>query len=145
MGKTSDLFKKIRDTKGTFHAKMGSIKDRNGMDLTFQVPMQYCSFQHQTLLPSPVTSTPGCFCFGSISSLFLELFLHCSPVPYWARTDLGSSCFSVLSFHFFKLFMGVLKARILQWFAIPFSHRPHFVRTLHHDLFVLGGSTWHGS
>ena len=34
MGKTRDLFKKIRDTKGTFHAKMGSIKDRKGMDLT---------------------------------------------------------------------------------------------------------------
>ena len=34
MGKIRDLFKKIRDTKGTFHAKMGSIKDRNGMDLT---------------------------------------------------------------------------------------------------------------
>ena len=34
MGKTRDLFKKIRDTKGTFHAMMGSIKDRNGMDLT---------------------------------------------------------------------------------------------------------------
>ena len=34
MGKIKDLFKKIRDTKGTFHAKMGSIKDRNGMDLT---------------------------------------------------------------------------------------------------------------
>ena len=34
MGKTRDLFQKIRDTKGTFHAKMGSIKDRNGMDLT---------------------------------------------------------------------------------------------------------------
>ena len=34
MGKTRDLFKKIRDTKGTFHAKMGSIKHRNGMDLT---------------------------------------------------------------------------------------------------------------
>ena len=33
MGKTRDFFKKIRDTKGTFHAKMGSIKDRNGMDL----------------------------------------------------------------------------------------------------------------
>ena len=33
MGKTRDVFKKIRDTKGTFHAKMGSIKDRNGMDL----------------------------------------------------------------------------------------------------------------
>ena len=34
MEKTRDLFKKIRDTKGTFHAKMGSVKDRNGMDLT---------------------------------------------------------------------------------------------------------------
>ena len=34
MGKTRDLFKKIRDTKGTFHAKVGIIKDRNGMDLT---------------------------------------------------------------------------------------------------------------
>ena len=34
MGKTRDLFKKMRDTKGTFHAKMGSIRDRNGMDLT---------------------------------------------------------------------------------------------------------------
>ena len=34
MGKTIDLFKKIRDTKGTFHAKMGTIKDRNSMDLT---------------------------------------------------------------------------------------------------------------
>ena len=36
MGKTRDLFKKIRDTKGTFHAKMGSIKDGNGMDLQKQ-------------------------------------------------------------------------------------------------------------
>ena len=36
MGKTRDLFKKIRDTKGTFHAKMGLIKDRNGIDLTEQ-------------------------------------------------------------------------------------------------------------
>ena len=36
MGKTRDLFKKTRDTKGPFHAKMGSIKDRNGMDLTKQ-------------------------------------------------------------------------------------------------------------
>ena len=34
IGKTSDIFQKIRDSKGTFHAKMGSIKDRNGMDLT---------------------------------------------------------------------------------------------------------------
>ena len=39
-GKTRDLFKKIRDTKGTFHAKMGSIKDRNGMDLTKAVDIK---------------------------------------------------------------------------------------------------------
>ena len=77
------------------------------MDLTFQVPMQYCSLQHQTLLPSPVTSTAGCcFCFVSVSSFFLELFLHWSPVVYWAPTDLGSSSFSVLSFCLFILFMG---------------------------------------
>ena len=40
---------------------------------------------------------------------------------------------------------GVLKARILKWFAIPFSSDPHFVRTLHHDPSVLGGPTRHGS
>ena len=40
MGKNRDLFKKIRDTKGTFHAKMGSIKDRNGMDLTEAVDIK---------------------------------------------------------------------------------------------------------
>ena len=40
MGKTRDLFKKIRDTKGTFHVKMGSIKDRNGMDLTEAVDIK---------------------------------------------------------------------------------------------------------
>ena len=39
---------------------------------------------------------------------------------------------------------GVLKARILKWFAIPFSSGPHSVRTLHHDPPVLGGPTWHG-
>ena len=67
------------------------------MDLTFQVPMRYCSLQHWTLLLSPVTSTTGyCFCFGSIPSFFLELFLHWSPVAYWAPTDLESSSFTIL-------------------------------------------------
>ena len=71
------------------------------MDIAFQVPMQYCSLEHRTLLPSPVTSTTGCcFCFGSISSFFLDLFLHSSPVAFWAPTYQGSSSFSVLSFTF---------------------------------------------
>ena len=61
------------------------------MDLTFQVPMKYHSLQYQTLLPSPITSTTGCyFNFVSFSSFFLELFLHFSPVVYWAPTDLVS-------------------------------------------------------
>ena len=89
------------------------------MDLTFQVPMQYCSLQHQTLLLSPVPSTTGCcFCFGSIPSFFLELFLHWSPVAYWAPTDLGSSSFSVLYFFFFMLFMGF--SRQEYWSGLPF-------------------------
>ena len=60
------------------------------MDLTFLVPIQYCSLQHRTLLPWPVTSTTGCcFCFGSVSSFFLKLFLHWSPVAYWAPASGG--------------------------------------------------------
>ena len=89
------------------------------MDLTFQVPMQYCSLQHWTLLLSPVTSTTGyCFCFGSIPSFFLELFLHWSPVAYWSPTDLGSSSFSILSFCLFILFMGFSSQEY--WKGLPF-------------------------
>ena len=89
------------------------------MDLTFQVPMQYCSLQHRTLLLSPVTATTGyCFCFGSISSFILELFLHWSPVAFWAPTDLGSSSFSILSFCLFILFMGF--SRQEYWSGLTF-------------------------
>ena len=89
------------------------------MDLTFQVPMQCCSLQLWTLLLSPVTSTTGCcFCFGSISSFFQELFLHWYPVAYWAPTDLESSSFSVLSFCLFMLFMGF--SRQEYWNGLPF-------------------------
>ena len=49
MGKTRDLFKKIRDTKGTFHAKMGSIKDRNGMDLTEEEDIKKRWQEHRTV------------------------------------------------------------------------------------------------
>ena len=90
------------------------------MDLTFQVPMQYCSLQHRTLLLSPVTPTTGyCFCFGSIPSFFLELFLHWSPVAYWAPTDLGSSSFRVLSFCLFILFIRFLRQEYLSGLQFP--------------------------
>ena len=89
------------------------------MEVTFQVPLQHCSLQHQTLLPSPVTSTAGySFYFGSIPSFFLKLFLHWSPVAYWAPADLGSSSFSVLSFCLFILFMGFSKQEY--WSGLPF-------------------------
>ena len=89
------------------------------MDLTFQVPTKHCSLQHQTLFPSPVTSTTGhCFCFGSASSFFLELFLYSSPIAYWAATDLGSSSFSVISFCLFILFIGF--SRQEYWSGLPF-------------------------
>ena len=89
------------------------------MDLTFNVRRQYCSLQYWTLLPSPVTSTNRCcFCFDSISSFFLDLLLHWSPVVYWARTNLGSSSFSVLTFCLFILFMGF--SRKEYWSGLPF-------------------------
>ena len=57
MGKTRDLFKKIRDTKGTFHVKMGTIKDRNGMDLT-----KADDVKKRFLLKFCVAMSPGSTC-----------------------------------------------------------------------------------
>ena len=89
------------------------------LDLTFQVPMQYCSLQHWTLLLSQVKSTAWCcFSFGSISSFFQELFLHWSPIVYWAPSGLGSSSFSVISFCLFILFTGFLRQEY--WSGLPF-------------------------
>ena len=80
-------------------------------------------------------------------SLWLLLFILSEAIAplfscsIWAPTDLGSSSFSVLSFLPFHAVHGVLKARILKRFVIPFSSGPLFVRTLHHDPSVLGGPT----
>ena len=80
--------------------------------------MQYCSLQHWILFLSLAISTPGCyFLFGSVSSFLLELFLHSSPVAYWASTDLGSSSFSVISFCLFILFMGFSRQK--SWSGLP--------------------------
>ena len=74
---------------------------------------------------------------------FWSFFSTDLTVAYWAPTNLGSSSFSVLFLPFHTVW--VLKARILKWFAIPFSSGPCFVRTLHHDPSILGGPTRHGS
>ena len=110
-----------------------------------QVPMQYCPLQHGTLLPSPVTFTTGCcFCFGSISSFFLELFsplISCSILGTYRPREFIFQYPIILPFHTVH---GVLKARKLNWFAIPFSSGPHSIRPLHHYPSVLGGPTQHG-
>ena len=99
---------------------------------------QYCSLKHWTLLLSPVTSTTGCcFCFGSIPSFFLELFLHWFPVAYWAPTDLESSSFSVLSFCVFILFMGF--SRQESWSGLPF---PSPVDHILSDLSTMTHLSW---
>ena len=108
------------------------------MDLIFQVPRQYCSLQHLPLLLSPATSTTGpCFCFGSISSFFLDLFLHSSPVAYSAPTDLESSSFSVLSFCHFILFMGF--SRQEYWSGLPF---PSLVDHVLSELSTMTRPSW---
>ena len=108
------------------------------MDRTFQVPKQYCSLQHRTLLLSPVTSTAGySLCFGSIPSFFLELFLHWSPVAYWAPTNLGSSSFNVLSFCLFILFMGF--SRQEYWRGLPF---PSLVDHILSELSTMTRLSW---
>ena len=71
-----------------------------------------------TLLPSLLTSTTGCcFRFDSISSFFLELFLHWSPVAYWVPNNPGSSSFIVLSLCLFVLFMGFSRQ---ECWSLPF-------------------------
>ena len=108
------------------------------VDLTFQVSTQYCCLQHWTLHLSPVTATTGyCFYFASIPSFFLELFLHWSPVAYWAPTDLGSSSFSILSFCPFILFMGF--SRQEYWSGLPF---PSPVDQILSDLSTMTHPSW---
>ena len=71
------------------------------------------------------------FCFGSIPSFFLELFLHWSPVAYWVPSNLGSSSFRVLSFYLFILFMGFSRQEywsvlhsLLQWTTFCLTSPP---------------------
>jgi len=94
--------------------------------------MQYCSLHHQTLLPSPVTSTTGCCFFLWLCHFILSGVIS----PLISSSILGTYRPGEFIFHCpiflpFHTIHEVLKARILKWFAIPFSSGPHFVRTLH--------------
>ena len=87
------------------------------MDLTFQVPSQ---------------TTGYCFCFGCIPSFFLELFLHWSPVAYWAPNDLGSSSFDILSF-----------CPCIRWENCQLEHeREAYYSLLHQDILSDFWAVW---
>ena len=88
-------------------------------------------------IPWSCTTAGCCFCFGSIPLFFLELFLHWSPVPYWAPYDLRSSSFSVLSFCLFILFMGFSKQEY--WSGLPF---PSTVDHILSDLSTMTLPSW---
>ena len=102
--------------------------------------MQYCTLQHQT--------------FASITShihnwvlflLWVHLFILSGVIsPLFSSSILGTYqpgefLFQCPIFLLFHTVHGILKARILKWFVIPFSSGPHFVRILHHDPSVLDG------
>ena len=107
--------------------------------------MPYCSSEHRTF-----TSIASHVHNWVLFLLWHHLFLLSGVIsPLISSSVLGTywpgefifQCPIFLPFHTVH---GVLKARILKWFAIPFSSGPHFVRTLHDDPSVLDGPTWHG-
>ena len=83
--------------------------------------------------------------------LWPHLFILCGVISPLISSSIlgiyqpGEFIFQCPVFLPFHIVHRVLKARILKWFAIPFSSGPHFVRTLHHDPSVLGGPSWYGS
>ena len=99
------------------------------------MPSNYLIFCHPLLLLSSIfTSTRVFFILsGIISPHFSSSILG----TYWPG-EFIFQCHIFLPFHTVH---GVLKARILKWFAVPFSSGPHFVRTLHYDPSILGGPT----
>ena len=105
------------------------------MDLTFQFPMQYCSLQCQTLL-TPHSHTHNWVLFLLWACLFIlsrviSLLISSSILGTSQSGEFIFQCPIFLPSHTVH---GVLKARILKWFAIPFCSGLHFVRTLHHDV-----------
>ena len=106
------------------------------MDLNFQVPMQYCSLQHQTVLfdTSHIHNYHFHFGLGNSFLLMLLVIALCSPqVIYWISSNLG-----VLIFQhhiiFFLFILSMAFSRQEYWVGWPFPcPRPHFVRNLHYD------------
>ena len=116
------------------------------MDLTFQVPMQYCFFTawDVTSITSHIHNRASFLfwlCLFILFGVISPLFSNSTLGTYWPW-EFIFQCPIFLPFHTVH---GVLKIKTLKWSAIPFSSGLHFVSTLHHDPSILGGPTWHGS
>ena len=148
MGKTRDLFKKIRDTKGTFHAKTGSIKDRNGMDLTEaeDIKKRWQEYWSGLPFPSPgdhsqprdwtlVSCTAGKFFTDWATrealveaDVFLELFCFFYDPMDVGNLISGSSAVSKSSLNIWKFTVHVLLkpglenflSSLCYWFLVLF-------------------------
>ena len=127
------------------------------MDLTFQVPMQYCSLQHQTLLLfffnfffSDLASITSHIHKWVLFLLWLHPFILSGVISPLISSSMLCTYWPGVFFFQYPIILpvhtvhGVLKARILKWFAIPFSSGPHSVRPLHDDPPILGCPTGYG-
>ena len=127
MGKTKDLSKKIRDPKGTFHAKMSSIKDRNGMDLTEAEDIkkrwqEYTEELHKKIFMTQIT----------MMGTHLEPDIVECEVKWASRSIAAAAakslqscltmCDSIDSSPPGSAVPGILQARTLEWVAISFSN-----------------------
>ena len=110
------------------------------MDLWFQIPMKYC-LQHCSLLHHQSYPQLGVFLVFCLFLLWFHLFILSDVIsPFFSSSILGTyqpgelifQCYLFIYLPFHTV-CGVLKARILKWFAIPFSRGPCFVRTHHHQ------------
>ena len=127
MGKTRDLFKKIRDTKGTFHTKMGSIKDRNGMDLTKTEDIkkrwqEYTEEMYKKILiPACVSSSPAFLMMYSAYKLHKQgdnIQPWHSPFPIWNQSVVPCPGLTIASWPAYRFLR-----RHVRWSCIHISFR----------------------
>ena len=116
MEKTRDLFKKIRDTKGTFHAKMGSIKDRNGMDLTEDLVVGLKQEDIDVFHKQEDTDKASCILcvFGRKSEVQLEMYGKTLP----RATDTNDCLYGEILFNQYNQWIVQQDDKILGCLAV---------------------------